>query len=67
MIYDRIRKLRDNGASIIILSTDIEEVIALSDRVQVLYRGESAGILEGKNINSNNIGRLMLGIGDTAE
>ena len=64
MIYDNIRKLRDRGSSIIILSTDIEEIVDISDRVYVMYRGESAGILSGKNINSKNIGKLMLGIGD---
>jgi simple sugar transport system ATP-binding protein len=64
MIYDIIRKMRDRGTSVIILSTDIEEIVGISDRVYVMYRGESAGILKGKDINSKNIGKLMLGMGD---
>ena len=67
MIYDRIKELRDNGTSVIILSTDIEEIISLSDRVYVLYKGKIAGTLKGDRINSNDIGKLMLGIGDSIE
>ena len=64
MVYDRIRKLRESGTSVIILSTDIEEIVSISDRVYVLYKGENAGTLEGEKINSTDIGKLMLGLGD---
>ena len=67
MVYDRIRKLRESGTSVIILSTDIEEIVSISDRVYVLYKGENAGTLEGEKINSTDIGKLMLGLGDNIE
>ena len=67
MVYDRIKTLKESGTSVIILSTDIEEIISLSDRVYVLYKGEKAGMLEGDSINSREIGKLMLGIGDKIE
>ena len=67
MVYERIKNLREMGTTVIILSTDIEEIISLSDRVYVLYRGENAGMLEGERINSSEIGKLMLGIGENVE
>ncbi len=67
MIYNRIKYLRDSGTSVIILSTDIEEIVTICDRVYVLYKGSIAGILEGNSINSKNIGKMMLGIGDSIE
>ncbi len=67
MVYDRIKALKESGTSIIILSTDIEEIISISDRVYVLYKGEITGELEGNGIKSTEIGKLMLGIGDNLE
>ncbi len=62
MIYESIFQLRSRGTSIIIISTDMEEVIYLSDKVAVMHEGNIAEFLEGNNINSYNIGRLALGI-----
>ncbi len=62
MIYNTILELRNRGTSIIMISTDIEEIIDLSDRAAVMHEGKIAGFLEGNEINSYNIGRLMLGM-----
>ena len=62
MIYKTILELRNRGTSIIMISTDIEEIIDLSDRAAVMHEGKIAGFLEGNEINSYNIGRLMLGM-----
>ena len=62
MIYDQLFRLRDKGISIVVISTDIEEVVRLSDRVMVMHNGGTAGLLEGESITSRNIGRLMLGL-----
>ena len=62
MVYETIRDLRDKGTSIIVLSTDIEEVVDISDKVYVLYQGKITAVLEGDDINSKTIGEMMLGL-----
>ncbi|MCL2479212.1 MAG: hypothetical protein FWF22_06905, partial [Treponema sp.] len=41
-IWKRIAALRDKGAAIVIISTNIEEILALADRIMVMYRGRAA-------------------------
>jgi len=52
---------RDRGMAILLVSVELEEIIALSDRVEVLFRGAFQGELSGGDINEINIGLLMAG------
>jgi simple sugar transport system ATP-binding protein len=52
---------RDKGMAILLVSVELEEIISLSDRVEVLYRGTFQGELSGEEINENSIGFLMAG------
>ncbi len=60
-IHGRIVAERDEGAAVLIVSSELDEVIALADRVAVMYEGRFAGILEGDQIDRNSIGLLMAG------
>jgi len=46
---------------VLIVSTELDEVMALADRVAVMYEGRFAGVLEGDEIDRNRIGLLMAG------
>ncbi len=52
---------RAQGAAIMYISADLEEVISLSDRIAVMYEGEFKDILNGPNFNREKIGVLMGG------
>jgi simple sugar transport system ATP-binding protein len=52
---------RDKGMAILLVSVELEEIITLSDRVEVLFRGAFQGELSGEDINEINIGLLMAG------
>ncbi|WP_397453116.1 sugar ABC transporter ATP-binding protein [Pseudomonas sp. NA-150] len=54
-IYELIIGLAETGVSVIVVSSDLEEVIGLSHRVMVMARGCSQGILQGKEIDPDNI------------
>ncbi|MDR2375515.1 MAG: ATP-binding cassette domain-containing protein [Treponema sp.] len=41
-VYREIRKLRDAGAAVLLISTNLEEILSLADRIIVLYRGSAA-------------------------
>jgi ABC-type uncharacterized transport system ATPase subunit len=60
----RIRELVDKGnAGALLISTDLEELLVLSDRVAVLSRGRLMGVVENKPGAEQEIGALMIGGG----
>ncbi|GHT77480.1 ABC transporter ATP-binding protein [Spirochaetia bacterium] len=52
---------RDRGVAILLISVELEEIMALSDRVGVLFNGALQGELLGDDINEKDIGILMTG------
>ena len=60
-IHKRIVEQRDAGAAILIISTELEEVIAVGDRIAVMYGGQVVGILEGDEATFEAVGMLMGG------
>ncbi len=60
-LFELIENLRDQGVGIIYISHRLAEVKRLSDRVTVLRDGENAGELSGKEINHDNMVRMMVG------
>ena len=60
-IYCLIRELAEQGKSIIVISSEMEEVIGLSDRVIVLHEGRMAGELSRDELSQEAILRLASG------
>ncbi len=61
-IYHFIAELVAAGHSIIVISSDITEIIGLSHRVAVMYHGDISGILEGEEIEEEEIMRYATGL-----
>jgi len=59
-IYEDIVRLAASGIGIILVSSDLDEVIGLSHRVMVMARGRNQGILRGDAINRINIMQLAV-------
>ena len=55
------RRLADDGAAVVYISADLEEVLDVSDRIAVLAHGRITGILEATEADAMKIGQLMLG------
>ncbi|MFC3231424.1 ABC transporter ATP-binding protein [Marinibaculum pumilum] len=65
-VHERLREARDAGAAILVISEDLDEVMALSDRIGVLTRGRIVGEFAaagdgGERFPRAEIGRLMVG------
>jgi simple sugar transport system ATP-binding protein len=60
-VHDRLRAERDHGRAVLLLSLDLDEVLALADRVLVLYGGRVMGVVPGEGADEKQLGRLMLG------
>ncbi len=55
-------RLRNAGSGILLISTELDEVIALSDRIAVIYRGRIVATVPGATASRNTLGMLMAGL-----
>jgi simple sugar transport system ATP-binding protein len=60
-IHRQIVTQRDAGLGVLLVSSELDEVLSLSDRVAVMYRGQIVGVLEGKAAEREKIGLMMAG------
>ena len=60
-IYQLMNELTDRGVSIIMVSSELPEVIGMSDRVMVVHEGNIKGDLTGNEITEENIMTLATG------
>jgi general nucleoside transport system ATP-binding protein len=65
-VHRRLIDARDRGAAILLVSTDLEEILALSDRVLVLYEGQVMGVLPRAAATRDMLGLMMAGTRLTA-
>ncbi len=61
-IHRQLLELRDAGTGILLISTELDEILALSDRIAVLYEGEIVDIIPGEIATREEIGLLMAGM-----
>ena len=60
-IYKLMRALAAQGAVILMISSDMEEILHLSDRVVVMHEGRITGLLERSDCTEENIMQLAVG------
>jgi len=60
-IHEQIVAARDAGKTVVIISTELDEVLALADRIAVMYRGRIVGIVDAKTPREK-LGKMMAGI-----
>ncbi|KAA9155510.1 ABC transporter ATP-binding protein [Microbacterium lushaniae] len=60
-IHERIVQIRDSGIPVLIISTELDEVVALADRIAVMYRGAIIDIVPA-DAPRERLGRLMAGV-----
>jgi simple sugar transport system ATP-binding protein len=61
LVQSRLIEARNAGAAVLLVSFELDEVLALSDRILVLYRGAIAGSFERGDFDRARIGALMAG------
>jgi ABC-type uncharacterized transport system ATPase subunit len=61
-IHRRMVEQRDQGAAVLIVSTELDEVLAVGDRVAVMQGGQIVGIVEGDEATYERVGMLMGGV-----
>ena len=60
-IYALMRELAEQGIAVLMISSDLEEILGVSDRVLVMHQGDLAGELQRDQMNEQAIMRLATG------
>ena len=60
-VLDILLRERNRGAAVLFISAELQEIMALSDRIIVLFSGGSMGDLDGETADQKIIGQMMLG------
>ena len=61
-IHNRLIEKRDEGVAVLLVSTELDEIMELADRIAVMYRGQTADIIHIEDASKERIGLLMAGI-----
>jgi simple sugar transport system ATP-binding protein len=65
-IHRQVVAKRDEGVGVLLNSSELDEVLALADRIAVIYRGRIVGVVDRADANRERIGLLMAGAVDQA-
>jgi ABC-type uncharacterized transport system ATPase subunit len=60
-VQNKLMQAKKEGAAILLISEDLDEVLALSDRVAPIYEGEFMGIIPGEKVMRERVGAMMAG------
>jgi simple sugar transport system ATP-binding protein len=63
-IHRRLVEKRDEGAAVLLVSAELDEILALSDRIAVMYEGRIVATLPAQEADRARLGLLMAGIED---
>lgn len=61
-IHGRILRKRDEGCAVLLVSSELDEIMALSDRIAVMYRGKIVDVVPAAEATKEKIGLLMAGV-----
>ncbi|MEZ4666429.1 MAG: ABC transporter ATP-binding protein [Anaerolineae bacterium] len=60
-VHKTLVEARDNGAAVLLVSVELEEIFSLSDRIAVMFEGRIMGVLEREAATEQDVGLLMAG------
>ncbi|BAU12298.1 sugar ABC transporter, ATP-binding protein [Leptolyngbya sp. NIES-3755] len=60
-VHAQLLARREVGVAVLLISTELDEILKLSDRIAVLYEGEIVAVIDAKDVNLHDLGLLMAG------
>jgi len=60
-IHSQIVVMRDRGVAVLLISAELDEILSLSDRIAVIYRGQIVAVIEADQATRSELGLLMAG------
>ncbi len=65
-IWDHIKEARRRGLGVLLISADLDELIGLSDTIEVMLRGRLVGEMDPQTVTPQQLGSAMTGAGDAS-
>jgi ABC-type uncharacterized transport system ATPase subunit len=62
-IHRQIVRKRDSGVAVLLVSVELDEIMALSDRIAVMYEGRIVGTMDADKVTREQLGLMMAGVG----
>jgi simple sugar transport system ATP-binding protein len=66
-IHKEIVLMRDRGVAVLVISAELDEILSLSDRIAVMYRGQIMATVDRKAASREQLGLWMAGVQEQAE
>jgi len=60
-VHKTLIEARDKGAAVLLVSVELDEILALSDRIAVMFAGKVLAVLDAKEATEEKLGLLMAG------
>ena len=61
-VHQRLLEQRNEGTAILLISEDLDEILAISDRIAVIYEGRIMGIVDRSQATAEKLGLMMAGV-----
>jgi len=61
-VHLRLLEQREEGTATLLISEDLDEILALSDRIAVIFEGEIIGVIDHEEATTESLGLLMAGV-----
>jgi len=66
LIHQKIIDMRDAGCAVLLVSVELDEIMALSDRILVMFEGQIVGTMNGRDADKTTLGLMMANAIDNA-
>ncbi|NOX63537.1 MAG: ABC transporter ATP-binding protein [Chloroflexi bacterium] len=60
-IHRRLLEKRDDGVAVLLVSAELDEIMGLSDRIAVMYRGKFTAVVDANDVSKEQVGLMMAG------
>ncbi len=60
-VHNTIYEQRNKGKAVLLVSFELDEILSVSDRIAVMYKGEIVGIVDAQGVTRQQLGEMMLG------
>jgi ABC-type uncharacterized transport system ATPase subunit len=60
-IHSQIVEMRDRGIAVLLISAELDEILSLSDRIAVMYKGKIVSTMDADRVSKSELGLLMAG------
>ena len=61
-VYEQVRRAAAGGCTVVLISEDLDEILALSQRISIIYSGRLVSTIDRNNADPYQLGRLMTGV-----